>query len=123
MDGDWGWSVGVFGNYARNPFVLESCASATNCGTKSPGHADLPIVSDMFTADLLAAVSPIKRLQLGLRLPLSYVSGAGIDLTNGEGASGGMTKFGVGDPQIEGKVRLLGNATDPILLGVAVDLS
>jgi len=124
MDGDWGYSVGVFGNYARNPFVLLSCASATNCGAKSPSSAaDLPIIRDMFTLDLLAAVSPIKRLQIGLRVPLSYVSGAGLDLTTGQGAAGGLQKFGVGDPQIEGKVRLLGNAADPVLLGAAVDLS
>ena len=124
MDGDWGWSAGVFGNYARNPFVLLSCESATNCKAQSPlSPTNLPIVRDMFTLDLLAAVSPIKRLQIGLRLPLSYVNGAGLDLSTGQGAPGGIAKLGVGDPQIEGKVRVLGNATDPILLGAALDLS
>jgi OmpA-OmpF porin, OOP family len=124
MDGNWGFSVGVVGNYGRNPFIVESCRSQTDCSGKTAvDKLDTAVVSDMFTADLLAAVSPIKRLQLGLRLPLSYVSGAGIDVATGQGVTGGIRKFGVGDPQIEGKVRILGRAQDPYLLGAALDLS
>ncbi len=123
MDGNWGWSVGLVGNYARKPFVLLSCKSRTDCSDKNAIDAtDTAVVSDMFTADLLASLSPVKRLQLGLRLPLSYVSGAGIDVNTGMGVAGGIRKFGVGDPQIEGKVRLLGGAQDPYLLGAALDL-
>jgi len=124
MDGNWGFTVGVFGNYARNPFVVETCVSPTNCGDKTASSkSSTAVVADMFTADLLASVSPAKRLQLGVRVPLSYVDGQGLDLTTGHGQNGGIKRFGVGDPQIEGKVRLLGGATDRYLLGAAVDLS
>src|SRR6185295_9684569 len=72
MAGGWAWTVGVLGNYARNPFVLQSCISATDCSKKNPGQpGDLAIVSDMLTTDLMAAVSPAKRFQIGLRLPIS----------------------------------------------------
>ena len=115
MDGKWGFSVGVVGNYGRNPFVIESCRSSTDCSASSAADkTSTAVVSDMFTADLLAAVSPLQRLQLGLRLPLSYVNGAGLDVATGQGIAGGIHKFGVGDPQIEGKVRLLGGADDPV---------
>jgi outer membrane protein OmpA-like peptidoglycan-associated protein len=124
MDGAWGFSVGFFANYARNPFVVLSCRSQTDCNDK---NAKLPtntaVVSDMFTADVLAALSPVKRLQIGLRLPVSYVSGAGLDYTTGQGLQGGQKAFGVGDPTIEGKVRVFGGAQDPYLAGLALDLS
>jgi OmpA-OmpF porin, OOP family len=124
MDGNWGWTVGIFANYARDPFVVLSCRTQTDCSDKNAlNTTDTAVVSDMFTADLLASVSPIKRLQVGLRLPLSYVSGLGLDTTTGQGIPGGIKKFGVGDPQLEGKVRLLGGAQDPYLLGAALDLS
>jgi OOP family OmpA-OmpF porin len=124
MDGNWGFSAGLMANYARNPFVLLSCVSATDCSSKSAVRpTNTAIVKDMFTADLLGAVSPVSRLQIGLRLPLSYVNGDGIDPTTGQGQKGGLRKFGVGDPTLEGKVRILGSAVDPYLLGAALDLS
>jgi OOP family OmpA-OmpF porin len=124
MGGNWGFTVGIVGNYAKKPFVVESCTSqTTSCDSSSTNKTDTPVVSDMFTADLLASVSPVPRLQVGLRLPLSYVSGSGLDISNGQGQMGGIKKFGVGDPMVEGKVRLLGGAKDPYLLGAAVDLS
>src|SRR6201999_3584631 len=108
-DGNLGWSAGLFFNYARNPFIVLSCRSQTDCSDKNATNmTDTHVVSDMMTFDLLAAISPIPRLQLGLRLPLSYVNGSGIDTTNGQGLSMGQAAFGVGDPTLEGKVRLWG---------------
>jgi outer membrane protein OmpA-like peptidoglycan-associated protein len=121
MDGNWGYSVGLVYNYAKNPFVLRSCVSQTNC--TGANRTDIPVISDMMAWDLLAAVSPIRRLQIGLRLPLTYVSGSGIDVSTGQGVQGGIKKFGVGDPTVEGKVRLWGNANDPYVVGLAADLS
>jgi outer membrane protein OmpA-like peptidoglycan-associated protein len=124
MDGNWGFSVGLFFNYAKNPFVLLSCRSQTDCSDKNATNkSDVAVISDMMTADILAAVSPVKRLQIGLRLPVSYVSGAGIDVKSGGPAVNGLKKFGVGDPTLEGKVRLFGNAADPYLVGAALDVS
>ena len=124
MDGNWGFSVGLFFNYAKNPFVIVSCRSQTDCTDKNATQkTDTRVVGDMFTWDLLAAVSPLKWLQIGLRLPVSYVSGDGLDVQTGQPLAGGLAKFGVGDPMVEGKVRILGGAQDPFLLGAAVDLS
>ncbi len=124
MDGAWGFSVGVFFNYAKNPFVVLSCRSQTDCSDKNAiNKTDTKVIGDMFTWDLLAAVSPVKRLQVGLRLPLSYVSGQGLDITTGQGLPQGLKKFGVGDPTLEGKVRLFGGAQDPYLVGAALDVS
>jgi outer membrane protein OmpA-like peptidoglycan-associated protein len=125
MDGNWAFTAGIFGNYAKNPFVVLTCTSPTlDCNAaNATNKTRIPVVSDMFTADLLGSVSPTKWLQLGLRLPLSYVNGQGVDLTTGTGQQGALKKFGVGDPQIEGKLRLLGKAKDPVVLGAAADLS
>ncbi len=124
MDGAWGWSVGVAFNYSRNPFVIVSCRSVENCDEPNAQNKNnVAVISDMFTWDLLAAVSPIKRLQLGLRVPFTYVSGQGLDPATGQPLQGGMQAFGVGDPMIEGKVRLFGGAQDPFLVGLAADLS
>src|SRR5262249_13692419 len=90
MDGAWGFSVGLGFDYAKNPFVVLSCVpTGTASGRTAPATCDdakvtkkenIHVVSDMFTWNLLAAVSPVKRLQIGLRLPLAYVNGEGIDV-------------------------------------------
>jgi len=123
MDGAWGWSAGLAFDYARNPFVVKSCVSQTDCSAPGANSQDTVVIRDMFTWNLLAAVSPIKRLQIGLRVPMAYVSGDGIDITDGSGLDGGFTAFGVGDPMIEGKVRLVGEANDPFTIGLAGDVS
>ena len=124
MEGNWGFSAGVFFNYAKNPFVVLSCRSETDCADKNATNkTDTRVVSDMLTWDLLAAISPIPRLQIGLRLPVSYVQGDGLDVSNGQPLTGGIAKLGVGDPMLEGKVRIFGGAQDPFLLGAAVDVS
>lgn len=124
MDGNWGYSVGLFFNYARNPFTIMSCRSEGDCSSpNATNKTDVPVVSDMMTWDLLAAVSPLRRLQVGLRLPLTYVSGSGIDMSTGQPVAAGLKKFGVGDPMLEAKVRILGGAQDRFLLGAAADLS
>jgi outer membrane protein OmpA-like peptidoglycan-associated protein len=127
MEGDWRWSVGLFFNYARDPFVATSCVTTTTCG--APGATQLAndhVIQNMFTWDLLASASPTPWLQIGLRLPLTYVTGQGLDLTTGgplaqPGSS--LTAFGLGDPYLEAKARIFGKIGDPIRLGVGADLS
>jgi len=124
MDGAWGYSVGLFFNYAKNPFSILSCVSKTDCADKNAtNQRDTHVIADMMTFDLLAAVSPVKRLQIGLRLPLSYVSGEGLNTDTGGPAMAPLKKFGVGDPTLEGKVRIFGGAQDPFAIGAALDLS
>jgi OmpA-OmpF porin, OOP family len=124
MEGNWGWTGGLFFNYSRNPFVVQSCASQTDCTDKNAiQQNDVGVVRDMFTWDLVASLSPKPWLQLGLRAPFSYVSGDGIDLATGTPAAGGLKMFGVGDPDIEGKFRLFGGPKSPFVGGGAVDVS
>jgi OOP family OmpA-OmpF porin len=124
MDGRWGFSAGVLFDYAKSPFVVQSCASSSDCSSpNATNKTDTKVVSDMFTWNLMAAVSPAKFLQVGLRLPLMYVSGEGINPDTGRGAKDGLKTFGLGDINLEAKVRVLGGAQDPFLLGLAGDIS
>jgi outer membrane protein OmpA-like peptidoglycan-associated protein len=124
MDGSWGFSVGVAFDYARDPFVVLSCKTETNCADKNIYQAaDVPVIRDMFTWNLLAAISPVKPLQIGLRFPFMYASGSGIDPSSGTAAQDPLKAFGLGDPTLEAKVRLFGGAQDPYLIGLAADVS
>ncbi|MBI4701580.1 MAG: hypothetical protein HY744_10535, partial [Deltaproteobacteria bacterium] len=121
-EGDWAWSGGLVFDYARSPFVLRSCTSATDCS--SPATADpedLGVVEDLFTWHLLASVTK-ERLQLGVRLPLAFSTGAGFDAATGGSASDGLVAFGLGDPGLEAKVRIWGEPDSAIVLATAADL-
>ncbi|MCL2823176.1 MAG: hypothetical protein FWD57_04230, partial [Polyangiaceae bacterium] len=71
-DGRLAWSAGMFANYSYKPFVIRSCVSETNCDSANRMlNNDIAIVRDLLTFDLLGSFTPIPRLQLGLRLPLT----------------------------------------------------
>ena len=123
VDGDWGWTAGLMFDYARNPFVVKSCISETDCADPNATQpTDTAVVQDLFTWNLLASVTPVSFLQVGLRLPLAYVSGAGVDPSTGTGAPEGIAAFAVGDPTVEGKVRIFGGPKDSFVVGGAVDV-
>jgi len=124
MAGDWQWSAGLFMNYSQDPFVVNSCVTTTTCSSPSATKQITDdVVRNMFTADLLAAISPRPWVQVGLRLPLSYVSGEGLDLTTGGPLAQPLQAFAVGDPYLEAKFRLLGKPGSVLVLGVAGDIS
>ena len=129
MEGDWHWSAGLFFNYSRDPFVVSSCTSPTSSCSASGAAAnpDTHVVRDMLTWDLMASVSPRPWFQLGLRIPISYVSGDGLYIGPGPGAGGplpnGFKAGGVGDPTIEGKFRLFGKPGSPLVLGAGAEIS
>lgn len=124
IDSQWGFTGGLFFNYSRDPFVVVSCQSETNCDDPNATNVeDVGVVRDMFTWDLLGSINPLDRLQIGLRLPLSYVNGQGIDVETGAPDPEPLRGFGVGDPTLEGKVRIFGEPKDLIVLGGALDLS
>ena len=123
MEAAIGWSVGVMFDYAREPLVVQSCIAEEDCSEPNAATQDVAVISDMFTWNLLASVTPLSFLQLGLRFPVAYVSGDGIDTTTGSSAADGLKSFGVGDPTVEGKVRLYGEPRDPVVIGAAVDVS
>lgn len=124
MDAAMGFTAGVMVNYANRPFVVKSCRAQTDCSAPNATTEDVPVINDMFTADVLASLTPVPMVQIGLRLPVTYVSGAGIDLTDGGPADGGLKAFGVGDATLEGKFRFFGDPkTSAVVLGGAVDVS
>jgi OmpA-OmpF porin, OOP family len=123
-DGEWAFSMGVMFNYAHLPFVVRSCKSQENCDEKNATQIeDVGVIRDYFAWDVMASLTPFPRLQIGLRVPLAYVKGDGIDTTDGSSANEPLSAFGVGDPVLEGKVRLWGDSTSPYVIGAALDLS
>jgi outer membrane protein OmpA-like peptidoglycan-associated protein len=125
MEGDLHWSAGLFFNYSRDPFVAKSCISpSSTCNDpKAVQKPDTHVVRDMFTWDLLASLSPTPWLQLGLRVPISYVLGDGLDLTTGGPLNPPLRAGGAGDPYLEAKFRVFGKSGAPLVLGAAGDLS
>jgi outer membrane protein OmpA-like peptidoglycan-associated protein len=124
MDGGWSWSAGLFMNYSLDPYVVQSCRSLTTCS--DPAAVKLPntdVVRDMLTWDLLASISPRPWVQIGLRVPLSYVDGDGLNLTTGGPLTPSLQAFSIGDPDIEAKFRLWSGSRIPLSLGVAGDIS
>ncbi|MBK8251606.1 MAG: OmpA family protein [Polyangiaceae bacterium] len=124
MEGQMGWTVGLMFNYAHKPFVVRSCISATDCNSPNAiNKQDTNVISDMYWGDLMASISPITRLQVGLRVPVAYVNGDGINLETGGPVEGGLQKFGIGDINVEAKFRLLGEPKDPFVLALGGDIS
>ncbi|MEZ4300087.1 MAG: OmpA family protein [Polyangiaceae bacterium] len=124
MDGQMGWTVGLMFNYAHKPFVVRSCISETDCSSPNAiNKQDTNVISDMYWGDLMASLSPMSRLQIGLRVPLAYVNGDGINLDTGGPVEGGLQQFGVGDINVEAKFRLLGEPKDPFVLALGGDVS
>ncbi|NUP05674.1 MAG: OmpA family protein [Polyangiaceae bacterium] len=120
----FGWSASVLFNYAREPFVVVSCVAETNCDEPNASQVeDVPVVQNMFQWDVMGSFNPIEWMQIGLRVPLAYVTGSGIDTTSGQPLPDGARTFGLGDVMVEGKFRFFGDATSVAALGGAVDVS
>ncbi|TKD03947.1 OmpA family protein [Polyangium fumosum] len=124
MDAAMGFTAGLMVNYANKPFVVKSCRAQADCASPNAQLQDVAVISDMFTADVLASLTPIPAVQIGLRLPVMYVSGSGINLDTGGPDPNGLKAFGVGDATLEGKFRFYGDPKNSaVVLGGAVDVS
>ncbi len=124
MEGQMGWTAGLMFNYSHRPFVVVSCESQTNCNDKNAiNKQDTGVINNLYWGDLMASLSPINRLQIGLRVPLAYADGDGIDFKTGGPDPNRLAMFGVGDINVEGKFRLLGEADDPYVLAIGGDIS
>ena len=126
-DGEFTWSSALMFDYQRDPFVVKSCFSETNCdAANATQREDTAVVSDMLTWNLLASITPIPIIQVGLRVPVAFVSGAGMDFegpTAGGGSGEGIKGAGLGDIALEGKVRIWGEPKDPIVFAAALDVA
>ena len=107
-------TAGVFVDYAHRPFVLftATCKNGDtdNCEVEK---ADKEIVSYQLTFSAMATLSLWQRLQLGLLVPFVQTSGESFRATTAGRDSEfvdirGGSAFGVGDPRLSAKVRLVG---------------
>ena len=122
-DGEMAWSAGLVMSYAYKPLTVDSCvADAPNC--EGANSITLNVVENVVQGDLLASLTPTPRVQIGLRLPVVYAKGNGIDRESTDPASLGtddpVEEVGLGDPELEGKVRIYGEPKDVLVAGAAL---
>jgi OmpA-OmpF porin, OOP family len=125
-EGHLAWSAGLVLNYANDPFVVVSCIDRTNCSNASavPGRSqDVHVVQHLATANALGSLTLIDRLQLGLSVPVSYVSGDNIRDDGYPDADNPIRGVGLGDIMVEGKYRAYGESKDPFAVGGGVFLT
>ncbi|HEY3496680.1 MAG TPA: hypothetical protein VGK73_18400, partial [Polyangiaceae bacterium] len=117
-DGEMAFSAGLLMSYANEPIVVRGCVSDTSCeGPNAQGVREIKVVENLFEAALLGSLTPIPRLQIGLKLPLSYAKGHGM---NEAGQPDPLAAFALADPELEVKVRALGEVQDPVVLGATL---
>lgn len=128
-DGENAFSFGLVGSYAKEPFVLNVNNQFFQGETK--------VVQNLGAADVLASYTPIPELQLGLRLPVTFAQGQGVNPFTGApaelqtpGTLNGVVippsdaekiqGVGLADPELEAKYRFSGQREDVIVLGAAL---
>lgn len=123
--GEMTYSLGLLANYALKPFRVRSCEEPAPGETTCANAAtitEVPVVESLMSADLMATLTPIEILQLGLRLPVTWVSGDGLE-PSGLPVEGGISGTGIGDTELEAKARLYGSVDSPIAFGGALFLT
>ena len=118
-DGEKVWSVGLMANYALEPLTVRSCKNATNCDEPGALQEDKKVVENMVTGDFLGSFTIIPRVQLGLRVPVTWLKGVGIT-KDGDDDPNGVKATGIGDPELEAKFRLYGDVKAPFVIGATV---
>ena len=120
QDGDMTWSAGFMANYGYKPFVVRSCFSETDCDAENALNPDdVLVVENLVTADFMGSLTVIPELQVGMRIPVTWVKGQGLtDL--GEPDPDELSAVGLGDMELEAKYRFVGSATDPVAVGGGV---
>lgn len=118
-DGDKVWSAGMMVNYAFEPLTVRSCRSVDNCADAGAIAEDVKVVENMITGDVLGSFTIVPRVQLGLRVPVTWLKGVGIT-EQGLNEEKGINAVGIGDAEFEGKFRLYGDLKAPVVIGAAV---
>lgn len=120
-DGEMTFSAGVLAHYGYLPLVVRTCITEMGESCDSEGarrFPDVKVVENIITADLMGSLTPTPRLQLGLRLPVTWLRGQGIR-SDGVPEEEALNGFGLGDPEFEVKYRAHGGVNDPFVVGVA----
>jgi OOP family OmpA-OmpF porin len=116
-DGRNAWSAGLLVSYANEPIVVNTCVSEGLCGGPDQTTREIKVVENLVEGAILGSFTPIPRLQIGLKLPLAFADGHGM---NAQGQPDTLSAFALADPQVEVKLRAYGEPTSPIVAGVAV---
>src|ERR1700722_16269687 len=100
--GDMAFSFAVLTSYANDPFRLRHCLPAS-CAAPGARIDSVDVVKNLVTANVLASLTPIPRLQIGLRVPVVHLTGQGVDTDPttagyGEGLPAGISGLAMGDP-------------------------
>jgi hypothetical protein len=98
--------------YGRDPFVIQAPCGAYTCDEYDP--TELKVIKSLVAGELLGSFTLMPKLQFGLRVPVVYVNGQGIDPADGTMAKGGAKKTSLGDPMLEVKYRFYGDIKSPI---------
>ena len=118
--GNMSWSLGAIANYGYKPFVIRSCISETDCDDPNASNPDdVLVVENLVSADILGSLTVIPDLQLGLRLPITWVDGQGLT-DEGVADPDELSAVGLGDAEFEAKYRFVGGPTDTVALAGGV---
>jgi OOP family OmpA-OmpF porin len=113
-------------DYAHRPFALYTATCADGNTAKCElGKSRKDIIAEQLTTNLAGTLTLANRVQLGLILPLVYTHGDAfaastpafdqpyIDLRGGHA-------FGLGDPRLSAKIRLVGSGNQGFLLAAVL---
>jgi OOP family OmpA-OmpF porin len=122
-DGEMAWSAGFVASYAYKPLTVDSCvADAPDCDGENA--ITLNVVENLVQGDLMGSLTPFPRFQIGLRVPVVFAKGTGIDRTSTNPADLGtddpIEDGGLGDPELELKFRAYGEPKDLLVAGAAL---
>jgi OOP family OmpA-OmpF porin len=116
-DGKMSWSAGLMANWAWQPLVVRSCESETNCSSPNAMNpSDVKVVENLVSGDFLGSLTIVPKLQLGLRLPVTYAKGQGLTGA-GRADPKELSAVGLGDALLEGKYRFYGSRESPLAAG------
>lgn len=124
-DGKMAWSTGLMLNYAYRPFTVRTCITEQGESCSEEGaqqEKEVKVVENLLSADFMGTLTIIPQLQLGLRVPLTWLNGQGIQ-EDGLADQDGLEAFGMGDIELEAKARLYGEVKAPFVLGAALSVT
>ena len=119
IGGHLGWTAGMMVNYGFEPFSVNACL-AQNAAGECTRNEDIKVIENMVTGDVLGSLSLFEKYQLGLKIPVTWAKGNGLELDeNGDPQAmpDGLSAFGLGDIQIEAKGRFYGEPGQLLSLG------
>lgn len=125
IGGHLAWTAGAWANYGYEPFTVNSCTAPADADGNCPEGAlqEIKVVENMVTADIIGSLSLFEKYQLGLKIPVTWVDGHGLEVDeNGDAsaADGELSTVGLGDIQIEAKGRFYGEPGQLINLGAYI---